>query len=132
MHHQQHRHPPISRSCPRYDYGYINGGSPDVTGGFSVTVLKKAKSVVIAMVSDEFDEVISIGEGVDPHGGNVQLLAVALEEDYTLEDIEAGRLPAGPALHVERQQHQSGPHRAGRRGDRLLPVPRRRSTGMAT
>ena len=80
--------------CPKYDYGYINGGSPDVTGGFSVTVLKKAKSVVIAMVNDEFDEVISIGEGVAPLGGNVQLLAVALEEDYTLEDIEAGRLPA--------------------------------------
>ena len=80
--------------CPKYDYGYINGGSPSVTGGFSVTVLKKAKSVVIAMVNDELDEVISIGEGVAPHGGNVQLLAVALEEDYTLEDIEAGRLPA--------------------------------------
>ena len=26
--------------CPKYDCGYLNGGSPDVNGGFSVTVLK--------------------------------------------------------------------------------------------
>ena len=80
--------------CPKYDCGYLNGGSPDVNGGFSVTVLKKTKQVVIAMVSDEFDEIISINEGVAPHGGNVQLLAVALEDGYTWDDYLAGRLPA--------------------------------------
>ena len=80
--------------CPKYDCGYLNGGSPDVNGGFSVTVLKKTKQVVIAMVNDEFDEIISINEGVAPHGGNVQLLAVALEDGYTWDDYLAGRLPA--------------------------------------
>ena len=55
--------------CPKYDCGYINGGSPDVTAGFTITVLKKAKQVVIAMVSDDFDEIISVNEGVAPHGG---------------------------------------------------------------
>ena len=45
------------------------------------------------MVNDEFDE-ISINEGVAPHGGNVQLLAVALEDGYTWDDYLAGRLPA--------------------------------------
>ena len=116
--------------CPKYDYGYINGGSPDVTGGFSVTVLKKAKSVVIAMVSDEFDEVISIGEGVAP-AWRQRAAARRGPRRGLHAGRHRGRTPARrwTALYVEHQQRQPGQHRAGRRGNRLLPDPLRARHG---
>ncbi len=79
--------------CPKYDEGYIANGSPYVTGGFSVTVSKNAAVVIIAMLDDNYN-VIGLDRATIPHGGNVQLFALALEDDYTLEDLEAGKLPA--------------------------------------
>ena len=78
--------------CPKYDEGYIASGSPYVTGGFSVTVSKDAAVVIIAMLDDNYN-VIGLDRATIPHGGNVQLFALALEGDYTLEDLEAGKLP---------------------------------------
>ncbi len=79
--------------CPRYDSGYINSGNPDVTAGFSVTILKKASAAIIAMLDDDYN-VVGVDSGTIARGGDVQLFALAIEDDYTLADLEAGRLPA--------------------------------------
>ena len=78
--------------CSKYDLGYIKNGSPYVSDGFNVIVYEPAAQVVIAAVDDHYN-VIGVNEAVIPTNGYIQLLAVALEADYTLEDLEAGRLP---------------------------------------
>ena len=66
--------------------------APTSSDGFNVVVYEPAAQVVIAAVDDHYN-VIGVNEAVIPTNGYIQLLAVALEADYTLEDLEAGRLP---------------------------------------